>query len=133
MNGNNMQRFANLLSDRMKATSSATVRTTLELGRINEDKDLIPDSLMVPIPVGEYMVNLMLQGSMETSIETHSHVGGAHGGHDGGDGNHSHTDDGHHAHRLPSRFNPLKAGDRVLIAWCGTEPVVIAKVVASMA
>ena len=32
---------------------------------------------------------------------------------------------------LPSSFRSLRSGDRVVVAWCGNEPVVIAIVVSS--
>jgi len=41
----------------------------------------------------------------------------------GGSGGHSH-DGGNHDHRLPKEFRPLKAGDRVMVVWCGNQPVV---------
>ncbi len=127
----NMQRLGETLSSRMKKTSSAAVRTTVELGTINSNLSLTTDSLPTPIPKGDYMVNIMLAGgSYRTSSESHSHSGGSHS-HSGSDhshsgGSHSHSG-GEHSHELPS----LKAGDRVLVAWCGNEPVVIAVVVGS--
>lgn len=117
----NMQRLGNLLSDRMKRTSDAAVKTTIELGVINSNLSLTPDSLQANIPKGDYMVNLMLaSGSYRTDSTTHTHSNGGHT-HDGGS----------HSHALPSAFRELRAGDRVLVAWCGSEPVVIAIVVSS--
>ena len=127
---NNMQRLGNLLSNQMKKTSSAAVPTTLELGVINSNLSLTPDSLQAAIPKGDYMVNLMLTGSRNTSEESHSHSDGTHGGHEAGNGAHTHSG-GTHSHELPSAFRGLQAGDRVLIAWCGVEPVVIAIVTSS--
>lgn len=132
---NNMQRLGDVLATRMKKTSAAAVPTTIELGTINGNLSLTTDSLPTPIPKGDYMINLMLAGnSYRTSSETHSHSGGSHS-HSGSDhshsgGSHSH-DGGAHSHELPSAFRSLKAGDRVLVAWCGYEPVVIAIVVSS--
>lgn len=117
----NMQRLGAVLSDRMKRTAGAAARPTIELGVINSNLSLTPDSLQANIPKGDYMVNLMLaSGSYRTDSTTHTHSGGDHS-HSGGD----------HSHALPSAFRGLRAGDRVLIAWCGTEPVVIAIVVSS--
>ena len=131
----NIQRLGDVLASRMKTTSAAAVPTTIELGTINGNLSLTTDSLPTPIPKGDYMINLMLAGSSyRTSSETHSHSGGDHS-HSGGDhshsgGNHSHSG-GNHSHELPSVFRSLKAGDRVMVAWCGNEPVVIAVVVSS--
>ena len=107
----NMERLGDIFTSRMKKTSSAAVPTTLELGIINHNLSLTTDGLPVPIPKGDYMVNIMLTGSA-TSSNTHSHDGGE-------EYTHSHT------------LRSLKSGDRVLVAWCGNEPVVIAVVVSS--
>lgn len=131
MEGYNTKRLATVLSDRMKVTSSAAVPKTVELGTYNADQSITPDSLRVRVPKGEYMINFMLAGDIYTSSETVSLSGGAHGGHESGSGHHSHTNDGNHNHRLPPNFFPLQAGDRILIVWCGTEPIVVAKVVSS--
>lgn len=131
----NMQRLGDTLASRMKKTSAAAIPTTIELGTIGSNLSLTTDSLPVPIPKGDYMINLMLAGdSYRTSSETHSHSGGSHS-HSGTDHSHSggsHTHDGGaHSHELPSAFRSLKGGDRVLVAWCGNEPVVVAVVVSS--
>lgn len=127
----NLQRLGDTLAQRMKRSSEAAVPTTIELGVINGNLSLTTDSLKTPIPKGDYMVNLALACSTyRTSKEEHAHSGGTHGGHTSGSGSHDH-DGGIHDHRLPEDFRPLKAGDRVLVAWCGNEPVVIAIVVAS--
>ena len=117
----NMKRLGEVLSGRMKKTSAAAVPTTIELGIINRNLSLTTDSIKTPIPKGDYMVNLMLSGgSYNTSSETHTHTGS----------DHTHTG-GNHSHNLPSVFRSLKSGDRVLVAWCGNEPVIIAIVVSS--
>lgn len=131
----NMQRLGSTLTDRMKKTSSAAIPTTIELGTINSNLSLTTDSIKTPIPKGDYMINLILTSdTYKTSSETHSHSGGSHS-HGGSDhshsgGSHSH-DGGDHRHDLPACFRALKSGDRVLVAWCGNEPVVIAIVVSS--
>ena len=127
----NMQRLGETLANRMKKTSAAAVPTTVELGRIGANLSLTTDSLRSSIPKGAYMVNLMLVGgSSRTSAETHTHSDGKHEGHSDGDGSHSHSG-GSHSHEMPSSYRGLQAGDRVLVAWCGNEPVVIAIVVSS--
>ena len=109
----NMQRLGETLANRMKKTSAAAVTTTIELGRIGANMSLTTDSLRTAIPQGAYMVNLMLCGSFRTGEETDSEE----------------VED--HSHQLPASFRELQSGDRVLVAWCGNEPVVIAIVVSS--
>ena len=107
----NMQRFAAVMAGRMNQTSRAAVSTTIELGIVNENLSITPDSLRVAIPKGDYMVNLMLTGEKNTGV--------------GGSGENSHR------HELPVEYRVLQPGDRILIAWCGNEPVVIAIVTSS--
>lgn len=126
----NMQRLADMLSTRMKQTSGAAIPTTVELGTVNSNLSITPDSLRVSIPKGDYMVNLMLTGGISTSTEGHTHSGGDHEGHASGNGSHTHSG-GDHSHQLPASFRGLQPGDRILIVWCGTEPVVVAVLVSS--
>lgn len=130
----NTQRLGATLANRMKQTSNAVFKPAMELGTVNDNLSITPDSLRVPIPKGDYMVNLMLTGGTTTSTVSHTHDGGGHS-HSGADhshsgGSHSHSG-GAHSHELPSAFRGLKSGDRILIAWCGTEPVVVAIVTGS--
>ena len=125
----NMQRLGSTLSNRMKRTAKGAVLTTIELGVVNSNLSITTDSLQAAIPKGDYMVNLMLTGSRETSSEVHTHSGGSHSQYSGS-GTHTHND-GEHSHTVPEGFRCLKPGDRILVAWCGTEPVVIAIVVSS--
>lgn len=122
--GSNMQRLGDTLAGRMKLTASGAVPTTVELGTINANLSLTTDSMKSPIPKGDYMVDVRLKAATyRTGKETHTHSGGSHGGHESGSGSHSH-DGGSHDHALPEEFRALKAGDRVLVVWCGNEPVV---------
>ena len=142
--GKNMQRLGDTLAGRMKKTASGAVPTTVELGIINANLSLTTDSLKSPIPKGDYMVDIRLtHDSYRTSQETHSHSGGDHshsggshthagcsegsghsgGSHDHSGGSHTHSG-GAHDHRLPPVFRSLEPGDRVLVVWCGNEPVV---------
>lgn len=109
----NMQRLGDTLASRMKKTSAAAVPTTIELGTIGSSLSLTVDSIPVPIPKGDYMINLMLSGD---SYRT---------------GSSADADGISHSHTLPDTFRALKGGDRVLVAWCGNEPVVLAVLVSS--
>lgn len=84
----NMERYGKVLSDRMRRAASAAVPIAAELGRINENLSLTPDSLRIPIPKGDYLVDNTLTGV-------------------------------------------LQMGDRVLLIWCGNDPVVVSIVVNS--
>lgn len=110
----NMERLGNVLVDRMKRTSRAAVPMGAELGTINANLSLTPDSLRIPIPKGDYLVSLTLtDGTFRTGTETENEG----------------VDD--HSHQLPNVFRGLKAGDRVLLVWCGNDPVVVSIVVKS--
>lgn len=115
---NNIERFANMMSNRMKQTSNAAIPTTIELGTVNPNLSITPDSLRVAIPKGDYMVNITLTGGRTTSSA---------GGHNG----HTNGAAGEHSHELPTAYRGLQPGDRVLLAWCGNEPVVLAIVKSS--
>lgn len=77
---NNIQRLGDILSSRMAKASKAAVGVYTDLGIINYNNSLTPDSLNVPIPQGDYLI---------------------------------------------AKGADPKPGDRVLIAWCGNEPVVV--------
>ena len=127
--GNNMNRLGDVLAGRMQRTARANMQTTLELGRINNDMSLTTDGLNGSISKDDYMVDIRLtQDKYETSETDHTHSGGTHGGHESGSGSHTH-DGGKHKHELPSSFRKLKAGDRVLVAWIGNDPIVVSIVV----
>lgn len=125
----NIENFASLMASQMQKTTGAMMPRTLDLGTITNNMALIPDTFRTAIPKGDYMVDLRLTGSRETSSEEHSHSGGTHA-QEGGSGAHSHTG-GKHSHMIDASFRGLHPGDRVLIAWCGNEAVVIAIVVSS--
>lgn len=121
----NLQRLGTELASRMKKTAGAAVPVTVELGIINKNMSLTVDSLKTPIPKGGYMVDIRFtSNNYNTSEESHTHDGGSHGGHETGGGDHRHSG-GEHSHRLPPVFRALTAGDRVLVVWCGFEPIVV--------
>ena len=132
MEGYNTKRLANVLANRMKDTSNAAVQTTIELGTYNDDGSITPDGLRSKIPKGSYMINFMLTDDDYTTFST-VNITNSKGEHEQevGTGEHEHLNDGSHRHAVPKKLRPLDAGDRILIAWCGTEPVVIAKVISS--
>lgn len=104
-------RLGNVFDGHTKRVSGAAVPTSLELGTINSNLSLSTDSLGGSIPKGEYMIDSRLKCSTYNTSAA---------------GN-----EGTHTHRIPTEFRALKSGDRVLVAWCGNEPIVIAVVVSS--
>lgn len=127
--GKNMNRLGSVLSGRMNKTARENVPTTLELGVINNDMSLTTDGLSGRIEPRDYMVDIRLASdSCKTESATVSLSGGTHGGHESGNGSHTHTG-GEHSHTLPKVYRGLKPGDRVLVAWVGNEPIVIAVLV----
>ena len=118
----NMQRLGDTLAGRINKSAKAhTNNQMIELGTIVSGMALLTDSIQTPIQKGQYMVNLLLKSkTYRTSKDVHNHSGG----------DHSHAD-GLHDHRLPEDFRLLEVGDRVLVAWAGNEPVVLAIVVSS--
>lgn len=84
----NVEAFGNMMANQMRRVAAASVTTAVELGVINSDFSITPDSLGEPIPKGEYMIDV----------------------------------------RLLAEASSIQSGSRVLIAWCGREPVVVAVV-----
>lgn len=131
----NIQRLGNTLAKRMVKTSKNAVPVTLELGTINGDMSLTTDTLAGNISPRDYMIDLRLThenyysyNELNSSTNApHHHEGGEHE-QELGSGEHTH-DDGLHDHRMPSVFRKLNPGDRVLVAWVGNEPIIVAIVV----
>lgn len=122
MRGNaGINRLAKAIDGRAKERAQRP--NELELGAIQDDKSLLLDRFAVPIPPSDYLVSGFLTIS-EDFITTTELQSGAHSQYQG---------DGAHDHQIvtPEQFKPLKAGDRVLVAWVndGTDPVVLCRVV----
>lgn len=137
---NEIEKFGKMMHNRARQVAGAAKDTPPELGIINGDWSLSVSSLSNPIPKGEYMVTLHLQtentgGTLtETAVDgTHSH--GPSGGHSQyqGSGVHSHTNEGPHKHvvLVGGTIRGVQPGDRVLVVWVGTEPIVVDIVVNS--
>jgi hypothetical protein len=129
----NIESLGSLFMDRIKKTNGAMQPLGIELGKINGDLSLSPDSSPGPIPKGEYMVcRAVNQGDADSDWTVtendglHDHSGGGHSQYSGS-GEHTHTQQGPHVHqvKLPETFRTIKAGDRVLICWAGYTPVIV--------
>lgn len=100
-------KLAQVMSSRMKDESASPL--VLDFGSINGNYILTTNTFPVEIPKGDYSVCRHVCG-MHLGI-----TGGSHGGHESGNGIHSHNVD------IPM----LKPGDRVLVAWIQNDAVVI--------
>lgn len=86
-----------------KGTDSAPA---IELGVIQANGSLLTDNFPIPISAGEYQVCRHLS-SRKISTDASS-VG----------------DHGSHSHKVETR-EKLKAGDRVLVVWAQSDPIVV--------
>lgn len=135
-----IEKFGQMMNNRAREVSDAGKDTAPELGTINGDWSLSVSSLSNPIPKGEYMVTLHLQtantgGTLTTTATDGTHSHGPSGSHSQyeGSGVHSHTNEGPHSHvvLVGATIRGVQPGDRVLVLWVGTEPVVVDIVVKS--
>lgn len=100
-------KLARTLQGRMKAVNETGL--VLDFGTIESDYGLVTNTFPVKIPNGDYTVCRHIKGM------TLSASGGFHGGHEEGDGSHSHS----------ISVPRLQPGNRVLVAWVQNEAVVI--------
>ncbi len=107
--------FSEVINDHIKGVFNASNKPCVEFGIITADNGLKIDRFPTAIPKGDYMLSSHIAGD---SIEI---SGGTHSGHLSGNGEHKHEI------ILPA----LKAGDRVVVLWCGNEPVVVAVIIRS--
>ena len=93
-------KLGNTIHGAMQNVTAANSSVVVELGKINSDMSLTTDSFKVPIPKGDYMVDIALTSTPGVRIESY--------------GSHTHT----------FRNRVLKAGDRVVVMRVGTERIV---------
>ena len=114
-----------------------------DFGTIQEDMSLLTDSFPRPIPPQDYVVCRSVALGAADGVLTatqaigknrsgaHGHgADGQHSGHLSGDGSHSHSLSGRemeHEHDVLTgeQIRGLQSGDRVLVAWVGTDATVI--------
>lgn len=122
----NIEELGKMMNVQMKNVMSANSGVMVELGVINSNMSLSVASLGNAIPKGDYMVSLHLTKASlildTTKVELETGTAEAH--------KHSVASHGHKV-TIPAKLRELKAGDRVLVVWCGTEPVVVDIVVSS--
>ena len=105
-----LSKLARVISNRAEKVAGKAERDLmLDFGSINKDMSLLTNTFPIPIPHSEYHV-CRLVGGLAYTVS-----GGFHGGHEGGNGSHTHT----------AKPPQIKPGDRVLVAWVQNEAVVI--------
>lgn len=109
----NMELLGATLNSRMKAVYNASSGVYLELGTISAHGGLQVGGM--EIPKGDYMISRSLKLSGWSTGEAACTTGE----------NHSHSIP------VPGALKGISSGDRVLVAWVGTEPVVVSAVVSS--
>lgn len=111
--GKNMERLGRVLDNRNKRTiadNTTLLYDKIELATIDSNLALVPDSLRTPIPKGSYMLPLFMTAQLATKPATCTTT---------------------HQHDLPDQYRTIQSGDRVIMAWCGNEPVILSIVVSS--
>lgn len=105
-----ISKLARTISQRAEKVAGKAERDLiLDFGQIQGDMSLLTNTFPIPIPRDDYHVCRLI-GGLSYGIS-----GGAHGGHESGNGSHSHT----------AQPPQIKSGDRVLVAWIQNEAVVI--------
>jgi hypothetical protein len=117
-----VNKLARALQKRMQDLNNPSL--VLDFGGIQDDLSLKTNTFPIPIPKTDYSVLRHLSYGAAGSVLTKTKEDGLHS-HSGGD--HSHDNDGSHAHDVlvPEKMRTIKAGDRVLVAWVGNDAIVI--------
>lgn len=106
MSGSQIEEMGKMMSSQMFNVYKANTGITVELGSITSNMALSVASLGNAIPKGDYMISRHLTLA-DLNVKT------------------SKEEDHVHEVALPSNLRGLRAGDRVLVVWVGTEPVVV--------
>lgn len=128
---NEIEKFGKMINSRVQQVGRAVKDAPPELGVINGDLSLSVSSLKNPIPHGDYMLCRQLTLGPTNADLTVTAVDGRHTV-----WNPSWPDtppftvvgkgeDHSHVPLIPETMRWIKPGDRVLVAWVGTEAVVI--------
>lgn len=111
-----IEKLAGVLEGRMGEHSKPEM--VLDFGTIQSDYSLLTKLFGIPIPKSDYRVCRSLTGAVLGGLLT-SVSGGTHDAHVLGSGYHSHDVP------TPEKLRRLKPGDTVLVAWVGTDAVVV--------
>ena len=113
-----MAKLASVLDRRM--SQRAQTDPVLDFGEVRPDGSLVLNTCQVPIPKGEYLICRGLTLTDDEEVSTSSISVGDHG-------THSHT-----VNLARTGHKRLAVGDRVLVAWVGSEAVIIDIIIGSM-
>lgn len=104
----NIEKLGETINKRVQDTFGARTAIIAELGTVTGNLGIQVASVGNIIPKGAYLISTRL-----TMGEKDAEFTGT-------------TTDSAHSHKvkLPEELRSLKAGDRVLLIWCGNEPVV---------
>ena len=102
------EKLALELQRRMQVVNAANTAMFPEIGTITGSVGLKLSSVNNTIPKGEYLVSRILTFDSSQPFTT-TEITGEHD----------------HKVPLPKKLSPLKSGARVLVIWCGYEPVVV--------
>ena len=106
----NIEKLGETINKRVQDTFGARTAIIAELGTVTGNLGIQVASVGNIIPKGAYLISTRL-----TMGEKDAEFTGT-------------TTDGYHPHshraKLPEEMRSIKAGDRVLVIWCGNEPVV---------
>lgn len=111
-----------VMQERMQKVNGMSPQA-LDFGVIQTDYSLKTNSYTKAIPKTDYSVLIDLTIGPAGGVLTNTLSDGRHGGHESGNGSHSHTI------AIPEKLRALAPGDRVLVAWVQSEAVVVGRVV----
>ena len=126
-------KLANVLNSRINSKARKLQDDlTIDFGIIQSDYSLLTNTYPVKIPNSDYLVcrQLTLGDTDDVLYKTgtkgeHYHDKGGHAQYTGS-GEHTHFGGPHeHTTLIPEKMRKLKPGDRVLVAWVQSDPVVI--------
>lgn len=138
-----INKLARVIQKRTKEVTATP--PVLDFGVIQPDMSLLTNKFPIPIPQTDYMVCRSVQlGATDDILYKTQYSGkdnsGEHSHDDGGGHTHSNPDAGYNTHThaknaegeqhvhdtlIGEKMRWLTAGDRVLVAWVGDDPVVI--------
>lgn len=102
---NNIDRLGDLLTSQMQRTVNGNKSITAELGTIGANLSLKVASFKNSIPRGQYMISRSLSiGAKDSKLTV--------------------TNSGEKV-LVPDTMRSVNPGDRVLVVWVGSEPVVV--------
>ena len=100
---NGYEKLGEVFGDRMQNVNAAGKDMTVSLGTVRGSSSIEIDGVGWVLPKGDYMISGRLQ--LPEELTTESTEG--------------------HSHKVKTHAVKLKAGDRVVLVWVGSEAIVI--------